>query len=138
MASAAAPAGKLPRVRVLIVEDDPLLGDGLASGLRSLGFAVDWLTDGAAADRALGETPFDAILLDLGLPGGDGTTYELSVERAASRDAATTVRVDDAGGGAAVEDGAVVLPLRRDGATHRVAITLGADVGPRYAPRVEG
>ncbi len=59
-------------MRVLIVEDDPLLGDGLASGLRSLGFAVDWLTDGAAADRALGEVPFDAILLDLGLPGGDG------------------------------------------------------------------
>jgi DNA-binding response OmpR family regulator len=41
-------------VRVLIVEDDPMLGDGLASGLRSLGFAVDWLTDGASADRALG------------------------------------------------------------------------------------
>jgi two-component system response regulator QseB len=59
-------------VRVLIVEDDPLLGDGLASGLRSLGFAVDWLTDGAAADRALGEASYDAILLDLGLPGRDG------------------------------------------------------------------
>ena len=59
-------------MRVLIVEDDPLLGDGLASGLRSLGFAVDWLTDGAAADRALGEANYDAILLDLGLPGRDG------------------------------------------------------------------
>jgi len=57
---------------VLIVEDDPLLGDGLASGLRSLGFAVDWLTDGGAADRALGEVSYDAVLLDLGLPGGDG------------------------------------------------------------------
>ena len=59
-------------MRVLIVEDDPLLGDGLASGLRSLGFAVDWLKDGAAADRALGDVSYDAILLDLGLPGGDG------------------------------------------------------------------
>jgi two-component system response regulator QseB len=59
-------------VRVLIVEDDPLLGDGLASGLRSLGFAVDWLTDGAAADRALAAANYDAILLDLGLPGRDG------------------------------------------------------------------
>ena len=59
-------------MRVLIVEDDPLLGDGLASGLRSLGFAVDWLTDGGAADRALGEVSYDAVLLDLGLPGGDG------------------------------------------------------------------
>ena len=59
-------------MRLLIVEDDPLLGDGLASGLRSLGFAVDWLTDGGAADRALGEVSYDAVLLDLGLPGGDG------------------------------------------------------------------
>jgi two-component system response regulator QseB len=59
-------------VRVLIVEDDSLLGDGLASGLRSLGLAVDWFTDGAAADRALGEANYDAILLDLGLPGRDG------------------------------------------------------------------
>jgi len=66
------PTGKLRRVRVLIVEDDPLLGDGLASGLRSLGFAVDWLTDGATADRAIGEANYDAILLDLGLPGRDG------------------------------------------------------------------
>jgi len=59
-------------VRVLIVEDDPLLGDGIASGLRSLGFAVDWLTDGGAADRSLADVAYDAILLDLGLPGGDG------------------------------------------------------------------
>ena len=59
-------------MRILIVEDDPLLGDGIASGLRSLGFAVDWLADGATADRALVDVPYDAIVLDLGLPGGDG------------------------------------------------------------------
>jgi two-component system response regulator QseB len=40
-------------MRILIVEDDALLGDGLASGLRALGFAVDWFRDGAAADQAL-------------------------------------------------------------------------------------
>jgi cyclic beta-1,2-glucan synthetase len=69
------------------------------------------------------------------VPDGGGTTYQLVVSRAAR--GATTVRVDDADGGATVEDGAVVLPLRRDGAAHRVEVALGADVGPRYRPKVE-
>jgi two-component system response regulator QseB len=59
-------------MRILIVEDDPLLGDGLAAGLRTLGFAVDWFTDGAQADAALAVAPYDAVVLDLGLPGRDG------------------------------------------------------------------
>ena len=77
-------------MRVLIVEDDPLLGDGLASGLRSLGFAVDWLTDGAAADRALGEASYDAILLDLGLPGRDGMHWLARWRTRATRTPAET------------------------------------------------
>lgn len=59
-------------MRILIVEDDALLGDGIASGLRSLGFVVDWMRDGDAAERALAVAPYDAIVLDLGLPGRDG------------------------------------------------------------------
>jgi two-component system response regulator QseB len=59
-------------VRILIVEDDALLGDGLASGLRSLGFVVDWFRTGEEADRAVAEAPYDAIVLDLGLPGKSG------------------------------------------------------------------
>ena len=55
-------------MRILLVEDDPLLGDGLAVGLRQSGFAVDWLKDGASADRALKSEPFDLLVLDLGLP----------------------------------------------------------------------
>lgn len=62
-------------MRILIVEDDRLLGDGLCQGLRSLGFAVDWFTDGAQADGALATTPYDAIVLDLGLPGRDGLDW---------------------------------------------------------------
>jgi two-component system response regulator QseB len=62
-------------MRVLIVEDDPLLGDGLASGLRSLGFAVDWFRDGEAANQALATAPYEAIVLDLSLPGGDGMAW---------------------------------------------------------------
>lgn len=59
-------------MRVLIVEDDPLLGDGLAAGLRALGFSVDWLRDGEQADAALAVAAYDLIVLDLGLPGADG------------------------------------------------------------------
>lgn len=62
-------------MRILMVEDDALLGDGLASGLRALGFAVDWFRDGAAADGALAIAPYEAILLDLSLPGGDGMEW---------------------------------------------------------------
>jgi two-component system response regulator QseB len=59
-------------MRLLIVEDDPLLGDGLAQGLRALGFMVDWVTDGEHADAALNAGGFDLVVLDLGLPGRDG------------------------------------------------------------------
>jgi two-component system OmpR family response regulator/two-component system response regulator QseB len=55
-------------VRVLLVEDDPQLGDGLAIGLRQAGFAVDWLKDGISADTALKSEGFDLVVLDLGLP----------------------------------------------------------------------
>ena len=59
-------------MRILIVEDDPQLGEALARGLGALGFAVDWFGDGSRADGALATTPYDAIVLDLGLPGRDG------------------------------------------------------------------
>lgn len=62
-------------MRVLIVEDDPLLGDGLARGLAASGFAVDWFQDGGQADAALATTDYDAVLLDLGLPGRDGIEW---------------------------------------------------------------
>jgi len=62
-------------MRILIVEDDALLGDGLASGLTALGFAVDWFRDGEAADQALSHAPYEAIVLDLSLPGGDGMDW---------------------------------------------------------------
>ena len=59
-------------MRILLVEDDPELGDGLSVGLRQAGFAVDWLPDGEAADRALQAERFDLAVLDLGLPGMGG------------------------------------------------------------------
>lgn len=62
-------------MRLMIVEDDRLLGDALAQGLRQRGHAVDWFQDGTQADAALSSVPFDAVVLDLGLPGGDGMTW---------------------------------------------------------------
>ena len=55
-------------MRILLVEDDPQLGDGLTIGLRQAGFAVDWVKDGNSADRALQSETFDLVVLDLGLP----------------------------------------------------------------------
>lgn len=59
-------------MRILVVEDDVLLGDGLQRGLKLLGFAVDWFQSSQDADSALAVVHYDAIVLDLGLPGEDG------------------------------------------------------------------
>jgi two-component system response regulator QseB len=59
-------------VRILLIEDDPLLGDALRTGLRELGLLVDWLRDGVLAEEALQQTPYDVVVLDLGLPRKDG------------------------------------------------------------------
>jgi two-component system OmpR family response regulator/two-component system response regulator QseB len=53
---------------VLLVEDDPLLGDGLAAGLGQAGFEVDWVKDGMAAVHAAASEPYAAMVLDLALP----------------------------------------------------------------------
>ena len=62
-------------MRLLILEDDPALGDALAIGLRQSGHAVDWFRHGADADAALSTAPYDAVVLDLGLPGPDGMVW---------------------------------------------------------------
>ena len=59
-------------MRLLLVEDDPMIGEAIRAGLKREGFAVDWVHDAAAASQALGSEPFELVLLDLGLPGGDG------------------------------------------------------------------
>ena len=59
-------------MRILLVEDDALLGDGIRSALKLADYAVDWVRDGEAARLALLDHPYDACVLDLGLPGCDG------------------------------------------------------------------
>ena len=59
-------------MRILVVEDDRLLADGLIRALRDAGYAADSVSDGRAADTALMTQQFDLVILDIGLPGLDG------------------------------------------------------------------
>ena len=59
-------------MRILLVEDDSLLGDGIRAGLKLADYAVDWVRDGEAARLALLDHAYDACVLDLGLPRRDG------------------------------------------------------------------
>ena len=82
-------------MRILLVEDDKLIGDGIKAGLSKLGFSVDWFTEGKTGQAALASAPYDAVVLDLTLPEIDG----LDILRAcpwlrrtsASRRAATSI-----------------------------------------------
>jgi two-component system OmpR family response regulator/two-component system response regulator QseB len=55
-------------MRVLVVEDDPLLGRGVQAGLEQADFPADWVRDGVSADAAVAGTQYAAVVLDLGLP----------------------------------------------------------------------
>src|ERR1700742_5099677 len=59
-------------MRILLVEDDPMIGEQLLDLLRAEGYAVDWVRDGEMADTALQGQNYDLVLLDLGLPRMDG------------------------------------------------------------------
>ncbi len=59
-------------MRILLVEDDEMIGEAVADGLKGEGYAVDWVKDGNSAIIALDTTPFSLVILDLGLPGKDG------------------------------------------------------------------
>ena len=59
-------------MRVLLIEDDILIGNGLKMGLPAMGFAVDWFKEGTLGMKALASAEYDVVILDLGLPGMDG------------------------------------------------------------------
>lgn len=66
-------------MKLLLVEDDALLGDGVRAGLKQAGFAVDWVQDGLAAKVALDSEDYDLLVLDLGLPKLSGMELLKSV-----------------------------------------------------------
>jgi DNA-binding response OmpR family regulator len=59
-------------MRILLVEDDTMIGKAMRRGLVDAGYAVDWVTDGRAAELALGNGVYELAILDLGLPKKDG------------------------------------------------------------------
>ncbi|MGX9983105.1 response regulator transcription factor [Methylobacterium fujisawaense] len=96
-------------MRLLLIEDDTMIGDGLRRSLSADGYAVDWVRDGEAAEAALRIGGYALVLLDLGLPGSDG----LCLLRAAR---------------ASGNDTPVLILTARDGLDSRVAgLDLGAD-----------
>lgn len=107
-------------MRILLVEDDAGIAEGLRANLQQRGHAVDWCDTIAAAWRALTTEGFDAVLLDLGLPDGDGTSL---LQRLRNMPAA-------AGATPALPDPAtpVVILTARDGVHQRIeGLDGGAD-----------
>ena len=72
-------------MRVLLVEDDPMIGQAVSTGLRDSGYAVDWVRDGVEAELALGHHPYDLALLDLGLPRLDGLEVLQNLRRSGNK-----------------------------------------------------
>jgi two-component system response regulator QseB len=96
-------------MRLLLAEDDVMIGQAVRSGLRREAFAVDWVRDGAAAEEALAAGTYDILLLDLGLPRKEGLS----------------VLHDIRGRGSMLP---VVVLTARDGVSDRVAgLDAGAD-----------
>ena len=109
MASNGSDPEKGGAVRVLLAEDDEMLGKGLAQALEGAGWSVDWVRDGALAASALADGAYTCVLLDLGLPALDGTEL---LRRARQRGDATPV----------------IVLTARDGLDDRVlGLDLGAD-----------
>jgi two-component system response regulator QseB len=72
-------------MRVLIVEDDPMIGRAVVAGLQEGGYTVDWVLDGAEAELALTHRVYDLALLDLGLPRRDGLEILKALRRSGNQ-----------------------------------------------------
>ncbi|HEY5323333.1 MAG TPA: response regulator transcription factor [Caldimonas sp.] len=130
-------------MRLLLVEDDRMIGESLQRALRLEGYAVDWVRDAAAADSTLASERFDLVLLDLGLPpgagaGAGGPADGLSVLRAArARHDATPVivltardaRGDRVAGLDAGADDYLVKPFELDELNARIRAVLRRHAG---------
>ena len=77
--------GQRIAMRVLLVEDDLMIGKSVQQGLRQDSYRVDWVRDGETAELALATTPYEMLLLDLGLPGTSGLDLLGRLRRGANR-----------------------------------------------------
>lgn len=127
-------------LRILLVEDDPLLGDGVRAGLAQEGYAVDWVRDGRAAQTALTPGGYDLVVLDLGLPRISG--LDLLTELRSARNSVPVLiltardsvadRVKGLDGGA---DDYLVKPFDLEELAARVRVLLRRRAG-RSAPLI--
>lgn len=128
-------------MRILLIEDDAMIGESLRTALRRHAMAVDWVRDGHAAEAALASERFDAVLLDLGLPGRDGIAVLRTLR---GRGDATPVVVltardtlaDKVGGLDAGADDYLVKPFELDELLARLR-AVGRRAAGRAAPRLE-
>ena len=130
-------------MRLLLVEDDRMIGESLQRALRLEGYAVDWVRDAAAAEGTLASERFDLVLLDLGLPAGgraEAPADGLDILRAArSRGDATPVivltardaRGDRVAGLDAGADDYLVKPSSSTSLTPASALSFAAMPGGR-------
>jgi len=96
-------------MRILLVEDDPMIGEAVAVALEDAAYAVDWVRDGETAGNVLRDGDHQAVLLDLGLPGRDGLEVLRRLRRGGSRIPAIVITARDA-----VEDRIQGLDLGAD------------------------
>lgn len=121
-------------MRLLLVEDDSMIGGALRIALRHEGYTVDWLRDGEAALRALAHEHFDLVLLDLGLPGKDGLAVLQSLRQGGRRVPVIILTARDGIGAriAGLDAGAddyVVKPFDVDELGARIRATLRRSAG---------
>ena len=127
--------------KIMLVEDDPMIGAGVQSGLRQEGHTVDWVRDGKAAELALASGVHEMLLLDLGLPHKSGLELlsglrrqglDLPVLVITARDSvADRVKGLDAGA-----DDYLVKPFDLDELSARIRALMRRRAG-RASPRIE-
>lgn len=128
-------------MRLLLVEDDPMIGEAIVAGLSATGYAVDWVRDGQAAEAAIAANPYALVLLDLGLPRRDGLAVlaDVRTRRVDVPVLVITARdtvLDRIAGLDAGADDYLVKPFDLDELAARVRALLRRAAG-RAAPRIE-
>jgi two-component system, OmpR family, response regulator QseB len=128
-------------MRLLLVEDDTMIGESVRKGLRQDGFAVDWVQDGRTAEVAAGDAVYDLILLDLGLPKKSGLEVLKAMRRAGNRTPVLILTARDAvadrvAGLDAGADDYLIKPFDLEELGARIRALLRRNSG-RIAPVIE-
>jgi two-component system response regulator QseB len=128
-------------VRLLLVEDDPMIGASVERSLRAAGHAVDWAKDGVSAADALRGEPYEAVVLDLGLPGRGGLDVLRDLRRRGDRTPVLVATARDAvadrvAGLDAGADDYLVKPFDLEELAARLRAVQRRSEG-RAAPRLE-